>query len=113
MAGYQEITSLEDLADAVASSADGTALFFKHSDSCGISERAFQEFEQYLKSEESAQARNYLIVVQKARSASDHLARTIGVEHESPQAIVVRNGRAVWNDSHRRLNKSVLIEAIR
>lgn len=113
MSIYKEITSLEELAEAVASSEEGTALFFKHSNSCGISERAFREFEQYLNSEESAQARNYLIVVQNARRASDHLAQTTGVEHESPQAIVVRNGRAVWNDSHRRLSKAALIEAIR
>src|SRR5262245_53167903 len=113
MSEYQEITSLEALEAAVDASSQAPALFFKHSDSCGLSERAYIEFEKYLASEESRSARNYLIIIQRAREVSDQLARRMGVEHESPQVIVVRDGRAVWNDSHRRLNKETLIEAVR
>lgn len=113
MQKYQEIVSTESLADAMKSSERDTVLFFKHSATCGISGRAFNEFQKYLESPEAAAARNYVIVVQKSREASNELARLVEVEHESPQAIVVRNGRAVWNDSHLAIKSQKLADAVR
>lgn len=113
MSNYQEIDSTDALAEALKSSGERPVLFFKHSNSCGVSSRAFNEFQQYLQSPESAAARNYVIVVQKAREASDELARLLGVEHESPQAIVVRSGRVVWNESHLALKRGAMVEAVR
>ncbi|MGH9844570.1 MAG: monothiol bacilliredoxin BrxC family protein, partial [Blastocatellia bacterium] len=80
---------------------------------CGISDRAFREFERYLASPESAGASNYVIIVQTAREASDDLARLTGIRHESPQAILVRAGRAVWEQSHMAIKKDSLAEAVR
>jgi len=112
MQKYQEIISTESLAEAMKSSEDETVLFFKHSATCGISDRAFNEFRKYLESPEASAARNCVIIVQKSRAASNELARLVGVEHESPQAIVVRNGRAVWNDSHLAIKSGKLAEAV-
>ena len=94
------------------SSETETVMFFKHSVTCGLSDRAFNEFRKYLESPQSALARNYVIVVQKARATSNELARIVEVEHESPQAIVVRNGRAVWNDSHLAIKSERLAQAV-
>ena len=113
MATYEEIVSTEALEEVLKSSGEQPVLFFKHSSTCGISSRAFGEFQQYLQSPESARVRNYLIVVQKAREVSSELARVVGVEHESPQAIFVRDGRAVWNDSHMAIKSMALVEAVR
>ncbi|MGH9836199.1 MAG: bacillithiol system redox-active protein YtxJ [Blastocatellia bacterium] len=113
MAKYREIVTTESLAEALESSERQTVLFFKHSVTCGVSDRAFSEFQKYLESPEGSLARNYLIVVQKARAASDELARLVEVEHESPQAIVVRDGRAVWNDSHFAIKSERLANAVR
>ena len=41
-----------------------------------------------------------LLEVQAARELSRELASITGVEHETPQVIVLRNGKAVWNASH-------------
>ena len=41
-----------------------------------------------------------LVIVQRARELSQEIARRTGVRHESPQALVVRNGEVVWNASH-------------
>jgi bacillithiol system protein YtxJ len=112
MQKYQEIVSTESLAEAMKSSEGETVLFFKHSVTCGLSDRAFNEFRKYLESPQGALARNYVIVVQKARAASNELARLVDIEHESPQAIVVRNGRAVWNDSHLAIKSEKLASAV-
>src|SRR5262245_56985716 len=113
MPKYQEIISTESLAEAMKSSERETVLFFKHSITCGISDRAFNEFQKYLESREASSARNYVIIVQKSRDASDELARLVEVEHESPQAIVVRNGRAIWNNSHLAIKSERLADAVR
>ncbi len=113
MQKYQEIVSTDALAEAMKSSELETVLFFKHSATCGVSDRAFNEFQKYLEAPEAAATRNYVIVVQKSREASDELARLVGVEHESPQAIVVRDGRAVWNDSHLAIKSERLADAVR
>jgi len=113
MQKYLEIVSTEALAEVMRSSENETVLFFKHSVTCGVSSCAFNEFQKYLESPESSATRNCVIVVQKSREASDELARLVGVEHESPQAIVVRNGRAVWNDSHLAIKSEKLVNAVR
>jgi bacillithiol system protein YtxJ len=113
MTNYQEIISTEALAEVLASSEQQPVLIFKHSMTCGLSSRAFGEFERYLQAPESSQVRNFIIVIQKARRVSDELARSIGIQHESPQAIIVRGGRAVWADSHLALKSGTLIAAVR
>ncbi|HEY8223758.1 MAG TPA: bacillithiol system redox-active protein YtxJ [Pyrinomonadaceae bacterium] len=66
---------------------------FKHSNSCPISAIAYREMEQ-LDSEV------VLVDVQSAREVSRQLADITGIRHESPQVIVLRNGKAVWSASH-------------
>jgi len=66
---------------------------FKHSNSCPISAMAYREMEQ-LDSEV------VLVDVQSAREVSRQLADITGIRHESPQVIVLRNGKAVWSASH-------------
>jgi len=112
MTGFQEITSIPALTEVIKSSERQPALFFKHSLTCGISQRAFGEFERYLQSPESGSVQNYLIVVQTAREVCNELARVLSVEHESPQAILVNGGQAVWNDSHLALKSDALKMAI-
>jgi len=109
---YYQITSTSALAEMMKLSEQEPILFFKHSHTCGISDRAFREFKRYLESPESAQARNCVIVIQTAREVSNQLAHLLNVQHESPQAILVRDGQAVWNDSHLALKSEVLKMAV-
>ena len=66
---------------------------FKHSNSCSISSRAYREMEK-LNSQVN------ILEVQSARDVSRELANLTGVRHETPQVIVLRDGKAVWNASH-------------
>lgn len=112
MNDLKEITSTAALAEAIQSSERQPVLFFKHSNTCGISQRAFGEFQRYLESPESRSVQNFLVVVQTAREVSNELARALSVQHESPQAILVSDGQAVWNDSHLALKSEVLKSAV-
>ena len=67
-------------------------IVFKHSNACSISARAYREMEK-------VDGVN-ILEVQSAREVSRELANRTGVRHETPQVIILRDGKAVWNASH-------------
>lgn len=77
---------------------EGTFLFFKHSMTCPISANAFEEFEKFMEDHEEIPA--YFLFVQHSRQLSSHIAETTAITHQSPQAILFKDGKPVWNDSH-------------
>jgi bacillithiol system protein YtxJ len=107
----EEIQTLEGLNEAIKSSGDRPVLIFKHSLTCPISARAYREFKSYLAIANPA-AIYRLIVVQNARPVSDEAARRLGIDHESPQALLVRGSREIWNASHFEITASSLASAI-
>jgi bacillithiol system protein YtxJ len=54
-----------------------------------------------------------LVTVQKAREVSNEIEVRTEVEHHSPQVIVLRNGKAVWNASHWKITSAAVAEALR
>ncbi|HEU4510403.1 MAG TPA: bacillithiol system redox-active protein YtxJ [Pyrinomonadaceae bacterium] len=83
-------TTLDNL---MTDSKQRPVLVFKHSNACSISARAYREM-QKLEGDVN------ILEVQTAREISRELADLTGVRHETPQVIVLRNGKAVWNASH-------------
>ena len=90
---FTPITDLQTLETLFTRSHEGPVLIFKHSSTCPISSAAYSEMSR-LKEEVP------LIVVQRSRDLSNKVEERTGVRHESPQAIILRNGQAVWSASH-------------
>jgi len=109
------LNSLRD-SDALKQALDGSAeqplLIFKHSLTCPISTRAYQELKRFLQDEKSRQVQCALVIVQTARSVSNEIAARLNIQHESPQAILVKDGRAVWNTSHFNITCQSLTQAL-
>lgn len=82
------------------SSANRPVLIYKHSNACGVSTRGKGQVEQYLAGHPTPSFGFAMVVVQDARELSDAIEQRLGVRHETPQAIVVRGGKAVWTASH-------------
>jgi bacillithiol system protein YtxJ len=81
-------------------------VLFKHSSTCPVSSTAYQEMSQY-------GGDISLLVVQRARELSRAVESRTGVRHESPQAIVLRNGQAVWTASHWKVRADAVERAVR
>jgi len=107
VAALAPLQTLAELDRALAESHRCPVLFFKHSPRCEASGAAYDELLQYLASAPDDVAR-YLLVIPAARPASDALAARFGIRHESPQAILVRDGQAVWHAEHWAINQSSL-----
>ncbi|MBI3650804.1 MAG: bacillithiol system redox-active protein YtxJ [Acidobacteria bacterium] len=108
----QELHSLQDLQQVLEDSTHRPVLIFKHSNSCPISGRGFKQFQAYLENADP-RASYHLITVQNARPLSNEVAQRLGVRHETPQAILVRDGREIWNASHFEITVEALQTAIK
>jgi bacillithiol system protein YtxJ len=102
---FLRVDDKEVLEELITSSNDRPVILFKHSNSCPISAAAYREMEHVDKDVR-------LVEVQSAREVSREIAARTGVRHESPQVIVMRGGKAVWNASHYGVTASAVAEAV-
>jgi bacillithiol system protein YtxJ len=103
------IADIAALEAAIAESLERPVLLFKHSRTCGISLGAFDEVQMHLSTE--GRAAYKLITVQSHRRVSDEASLRLGIRHETPQVILLRGGRPVWNASHFRITADELSRA--
>jgi bacillithiol system protein YtxJ len=109
LTSLQRIDELERL---IADSEAQPVLLFKHSYTCGVSAEALDELIAHL-NEENAEVRYAMVTVQTHREISNAVSAKLGVRHETPQALLLRNGRVVWSASHFRVNADSLGKALR
>ena len=94
------------LENLISDSKQKPIIVFKHSNACPISARAYREMQ---KLEDQVN----LLEVQAAPEVSRELATMTGVRHETPQVIVLRGGKAVWNGSHFEVIADNVVKALR
>lgn len=99
MGDLTKLSEIEELEAWMERSRHQPVWIFKHSLTCPISSRAFDEYRAFA-DDGAAEGSCALIEVQNARQLSNELARRTGVRHESPQALLLRHGEAAWHASH-------------
>lgn len=105
MGNFSRIDDHATLENLLADSKTKPVIVFKHSNACSISSRAYREMEK-LKDQVN------ILEVQSAREVSRELANLTGVRHETPQVIILRDGKAVWNASHFDVKAGNVTEAL-
>jgi bacillithiol system protein YtxJ len=95
-------TTLDNL---ISDSKQKTVLVFKHSNACPISARAYRELEKL-------DGQVNLLEIQAVPELSREVESMTGVRHESPQVILLRDGKAIWNASHFDVNASSVSKAL-
>ncbi len=76
-----------------------SVVLFKHSTRCSISRMALKQFDaEFNYPEEKIDW--YLLDLLNHRDLSNEIASRYNVVHQSPQIVVIRNGKAVFNESH-------------
>ena len=107
MSRLTPLSHLDELEAAIAESRERPVLLFKHSRTCGISCEALDELHAHVEGAD-VEATYKLITVQSHRTLANEAAARLGIRHETPQAILLRDGRAVWTASHFRITKRQL-----
>jgi bacillithiol system protein YtxJ len=74
-------------------------IIFKHSTSCSISRMAKNRMENGLE-ELERDADVYYLDLLAHRSVSNMISEKWNVEHESPQILIIKNGKSIYDTSH-------------
>lgn len=90
---FDPIETISDLDRLFEESAQRVVILFNHDPWCPISKRAFREMTRL---EHDAA----MVDVSRAHDVTAAIAQRTGVRHESPQVIVLHDGREIWNASH-------------
>ncbi|HEX2252792.1 MAG TPA: bacillithiol system redox-active protein YtxJ [Thermoanaerobaculia bacterium] len=110
VATIRPLTQPAEVEAAVERSHRRPVWLFKHSLTCGISARAIREYQRFA-AEQGEESELLVLEIQNARPASQAVEQSTGVRHESPQALLLAGGRAVWNASHSRITQAALAAA--
>ncbi len=97
-APWKHLGGLGQLDDIIAESAARPQLIFKHSTRCSISSMALERFEREWDHATSCDI--WLLDLLQHRDISNSIAQRTGVVHQSPQAILLVDGVAVFDASH-------------
>jgi len=103
---FAPVETMDALDHLFARSAAAPVILFLHDPSCPISAGAYRRMTQ-LAGEVA------LVNVQRAHAISRALEARTGVRHESPQVIVLQQGRAVWSASHGGITATAVAAAAR
>src|SRR5680860_408215 len=108
---WNQLTEMETLDEIVEISNNQTVAILKHSTSCGISRMILRQFEQTydLKDE---QVKLYFLDLLAYRDISNKIASRFNVPHESPQLLVIKDWKVVFDASHSSIQSEKLNEFI-
>ena len=116
---HPDLTHLEhvdELDRLLSESHTRPLLVFKHSYTCGISAEAIDELIEHLNDElhttTEIDPRYAMVTVQTHRDVSNAISKKLGVRHETPQALLIRNGKVVWAASHFRVTADAVRKAL-
>ena len=99
------ISNSESFEELLRRSKNRPVIIFKHSLTCPISAAAYREM---------ARIKDVALVeVQNARELSKESERRTGISHESPQVLVIRNGKVVWEATHWQVKANQVENAVR
>ena len=106
----RDLTSPADLDEAIRRSHEQPVVIFKHSATCGTSAMAHEEIEAFVAGAPWADV--FVVSVHAGRALSDDIAKRFHVRHESPQALVIRDGKVSWHASHFRVTGDAVEAAL-
>lgn len=88
-------------------SAEQPFLLFKFSMTCFSSLTAKKEMQKL-----DTDLPIHVVIVQLDRNVSNTIEADLSVKHESPQLLIVKDGRGIWQATHYHIKKDLLEEAI-
>ena len=87
-------------------------MIFKHSTRCSISAMAWDRLQRNWKIEYSGKLSPNFLDLISYRDISDAISKEFGVYHESPQVIIIREGKAVYDNSHMGINYREILSQV-
>jgi bacillithiol system protein YtxJ len=107
---WSKLTDLGQLNEIINESTEKPVAIFKHSTRCSISRMALRQFEQEFDLE--GKVLPYYLDLLEHRDISNEIANRFNVYHQSPQLIVIKDGKAVYDRSHESIDAKKLVDFV-
>lgn len=107
MIHWQTLATVADVERVAELSKQQPCIIFKHSTSCSISALAKRRLENSWQFDD-AQIKPFLLDLLAHRSVSNFIAAHFGIDHESPQLLIIQDGVCVFDTSHLDINVDVV-----
>ena len=104
---WHYLESMAELDDIENISLQKPVAIFKHSTRCSISRFSLRQFENE-HNIETDKLELYFLDLLAHRDISDAIAARYQVQHQSPQLIVIKDGKAIYNASHSDISADLL-----
>ncbi|TNE74602.1 bacillithiol system redox-active protein YtxJ [bacterium] len=104
-----QITTADDLQNALEASNTHICLIYKHSTMCPVSYRAYLELQAVMNESLPDSLKIFMIDVISNRAVSMAIADKLQVRHESPQVLFINKGEAILNYSHSAIRKEKIL----
>lgn len=108
---WNNITTEEQIETLVKESENTPVLIFKHSTRCSISSMVKDRVERSWNLE--GKVKPYYLDLIQYRSISNLIAQKFNVEHQSPQAIVLKDGMVHYDASHMAISLDQAVNTLR
>ncbi len=112
MINWNQLNDIEQLESIKEASFNQPILLFKHSTTCSISAMALNRMERNYDQNKVGDLKPYYLDLLSHRNISKKIAEEFDVEHESPQAIIIANGKAVYDASHYDISFAEIAEKV-
>ncbi|HLP64876.1 bacillithiol system redox-active protein YtxJ [Flavobacterium sp.] len=95
---WRELTDLGQLNEIINESTEQPVIIFKHSTRCSISRFSLKQFESEFDLHDKIIP--YYLDLLNHRDISNEIASRFDIEHQSPQLILIQDGKAIYDASH-------------
>ena len=110
---WTELKAFDQLEEIKKESAEKPVLIFKHSTRCNISRATLDRLERHWNDKEMSHVKAYFLDLLSNRHISNLLSDLFKVEHESPQILVIANGKSVLDLSHFEIDYNQIKAAVK
>lgn len=104
------LTSFNQLDEIMTVSNEKAVVIFKHSTRCSVSRMALKQFENEFDIKNGVDM--YFLDLLEHRAISNEIASRFNVYHQSPQLLLIKNGKSVYDVSHSDIDAGELKEKL-
>jgi bacillithiol system protein YtxJ len=104
------LTDINQLEEIRETSFKKPVIIFKHSTRCGTSSMALKQFEREFNLENEIST--YFLDILEYRAISTEIINRFGIVHQSPQLLLIKDGKCIYNSSHYEIDASLLASKI-
>lgn len=97
---WKELNSIHQLEQLKSDSSESYVVIYKHSTRCSISAASINRLERNWDKDEMKNVQTYYLDILNFRPVSNKVEEIFGIQHESPQVLLIKNGKVVYHNSH-------------